>query len=449
MATHTSNFACEVHLWGQRVGFIADSRGTVAFSYDRDFLRSGLQISPLQLPLREGTFSNPDTTKTFQGLMGVFSDSLPDFYGRQVVKAYFRERYGSDSGFVSPVQQLMYIGSRGLGALEYIPADQPAVNFREPLELAMMVEQAKKILDGNFQVNATAVVASIMQSNSVAGGARPKALIGWNQATGEVVAGVPPLPDGFTNWLIKFDGVQGKAEDYGKAEYVYSQIARNCGIPMAPTRLLREGGRAHFMTQRFDVDTSGRKHMHSLCGLTHKDFETRQAMDYREFLSVVQLVTKDHTQVVEAYKRLAFNFVGRNQDDHTKNFGFLMGKDGTWSLAPAYDLAYAYNPKGEWLSQHLMSINGKSADPTVADVLQIAKQHNIQNGREILERTIEAFAQWPKLAKNEGIADDFASIVQTNLRLKSAVPDVFKPRAGVKQPTRVATPSIARKRPSL
>jgi serine/threonine-protein kinase HipA len=442
MAAHNSTFSCEVHLWGQRVGFIADSRGQVAFSYDKAFLRSGLQISPMQMPLREGSFSNPDTTKTFQGLMGVFSDSLPDFYGRQVVKAYFRERYGNDSGFVSPVQQLMYIGSRGLGALEYIPADQPSVNFKEPLELAMMVEQAKKILDGNFQVNATAVVASIMQSNSVAGGARPKALIGWNQSTDEVVAGVPPLPEGFSNWLIKFDGVQGKPEDYGKAEYVYSQIARSCGIPMARTKLLREGGRAHFMTQRFDVDEDGRKHMHSLCGLTHKDFETRQAMDYRDFLGVVQLVTNDHRQVVEAFKRLAFNFVGRNQDDHTKNFGFLMGKDGNWALAPAYDLAYAYNPQGEWLSQHLMSINGRSADPTAADIMQIAKQYKIQNGREILEQTIEAFSQWPKLAKREGIADEFAKTVQTNLRLEGVISNVYKPEPGLAKTKTVARSTI-------
>ena len=416
MATHNDTFACKVNLWDQTVGYLVDHQGQISFSYDKRFLQTGLQISPIFLPLREGPFTNPQTNETFQGLPGVFADSLPDYYGRRVMKLYFESKYGKGHRFVSPIQQLTYIGSRGLGALSYEPQDQPKV-YSESLELAFMVEQAKKIMEGDFEVNASSIINSIMQSNSVAGGARPKALIGWNQATNKIIAGAPPMPDGYEQWLIKFDATNGQSEPYGRAEYVYSMIARECGIQMAETKLVHERGNAHFLTKRFDRHDMETKHMHSLCGMTQVDFMQKQGMDYEEFFNVVQLVTRDHREVEQAFRRLVFNFVGRNQDDHTKNFSFLMDKSGVWKLSPAYDLSYSYKPDSEWVSQHLMTINGQAQNPTKKDLAILAKDFGIKNSQDIIEQVEQAFSHWPQYAHEIHVDPDFIKLVSSNLRM--------------------------------
>lgn len=420
MATHNDTFACKVNLWDHTVGYLVDHHGQISFSYDKKFLQTGLQISPIFLPLREGPFTNPQTNETFQGLPGVFADSLPDYYGRRVMKRYFeKDKRGNSSKFVSPIQQLTYIGSRGLGALSYDPQEKHDIS-KEPLELALMVEQAKKIMEGDFDDNASLIINSIMQSNSVAGGARPKALIGWNQTTNSIIAGAPTMEEGYEQWLIKFDATNGKTEPYGRAEYVYSLIARECGIEMAETRLVHERGNAHFLTKRFDRDNVGTKHMHSLCGMTQVDFMQKQAMDYEEFFNVVQLVTRDHREVEKAFRRLVFNFIGRNQDDHTKNFSFLMDKEGTWHLSPAYDLSYSYRPDSEWVAQHLMTINGQAQNPTKKDLISLAKDFGIKDPQVIIAQVEDAFSHWPRYANDMQVDPDFITLVSNNLRLDTS-----------------------------
>lgn len=290
---------------------------------------------------------------------------------------------------------MTYIGSRGLGALTYEPQDQPNANAEESLEIAYLVEQARKFLEGNFEVDATAIITSIMQSNSVAGGARPKALIGWDRVNNSIIAGVPPLPRGYEHWLIKFDATAGVSEPFGRAEYVYSKIARECGILMSETMLVRERGNAHFMTRRFDRvgETNESLHMHSLCGITHVDYKIKQALDYEDLFAVVQRVTKDQRQVADAFRRMVFNVVGRNHDDHTKNFAFLMDKQGQWTLSPAYDLSYANNPKSEWAAQHLTTVNGQSINPTRNDMLRLAKAFDIKYANDVIDEVEEAFSR--------------------------------------------------------
>lgn len=396
----------EVSLWGTKVGVLAEQNNRVLFQYQPDYLHDGVSISPLHLPLTSQPFENVAKRDVFGGLMGVFADSLPDLYGKKIIRNFFQTKYNDPRYMPGPLHTLMYIGSRGIGALEYAPVDQHSIEAVEALELADMVAYAKRVIDGDFdrENDAKSVITSIMQSGSLAGGARPKAVIGWDRSRNSIIAGVPPLPSGYEHWLIKFDGTRGQPEDWGKVEFVYSEIARLCGIEMSETRLIRESGRAHFMTKRFDIDDQGeRLHMHSLSGLMHNDFNEQRSMDYSQFFDAVRFVTRDEREVRKAFQRLAYNFVGRNCDDHTKNFSFLMESNGEWRLSPQYDLCYSFGQdRSSWVHQHQMTVLGND-DFTRDDVLAIGKAYDISDAKDILEVTDAAFSQWPRLAAKQGI----------------------------------------------
>lgn len=418
--TPTPNIV-RVHLWGREVGALTDYAGKITFAYHPDYVKAGLpSISPMHLPVTARPFSQAPTRDVFEGLMGVFADSLPDLYGKKLIQTYFRSKYGDPKYKPGSLHTLMYIGSRGLGALEYLPADQMTVEAREALEMAEMVAFAKRVIEGNLEIetDAKAVITSIMQSGSLAGGARPKAIVGWDRGNNSIIAGVPPLPAGYEHWLIKFDGMRDAPEDWGRVEFVYSQIARSCGIEMSETHLLRESGRAHFMTKRFDIDDQGnRLHMHSLSGLMHSDFNLQRDLDYSTFFDAVRFVTKSEAEVRKAFQRLAFNYVGRNCDDHTKNFAFLMDKQGQWRLSPQYDLCYSYGEdERSWVHQHQMTVLGK-ADFSRKDLVSLGDRYDVRDPEGIIQATEDAFAHWPELARQAGVNESFAKHIYNNLHL--------------------------------
>ena len=391
--------ACQVNLWGRTVGYLADTGdGIATFEYDDDFLGSGLQISPLMMPLRKGiVYSNTQDPKAFDGLLGVFADSLPDFYGKKVVQHYFETL--KKTGFTSSLQSLMYIGNRAIGALDYAPNEDIGISAREALDIKYLVEQAKRVLKGEIEP----MIATIMQSYATAGGQRPKAVIGWNRTTNEICAGIPPLPEGFEHWILKFDGADGEPKEYGRLEHAYAKMAQSAGIDVPETSLIEENGRAHFLSKRFDRLAGGdRLHMHSLGGLLHVDYNKPRALDYTDFLTATSQLTGDHTQVEQAYKRMVFNVMARNQDDHVKNFAYLMDKTGRWKLSPAFDITHANG--ANWTSQHQMTINGEARNIQNADFIAVAKASGVRKPNIIVDEVSAALEQWPQFASEAGVS---------------------------------------------
>lgn len=405
--------ACEVRIWGQTVGYLADTgNGIVNFEYADSFIPSGLEISPIKLPLAAGRiYTNTDDPLAFEGLPGVFSDALPDAYGKQVVRKYFADKYPGRDRFISPVEQLTYIGSRAIGALEFVPAENVGPVAREALEVSYLVEQARKVLRGDISMS----IASIMQSYATAGGQRPKAVIAWNRKTDEIRAGIPPVPDGFENWIMKFDGADGTPKEFGRIEHAYALMAADAGIAVPTTCLIEENGRAHFLTRRFDNNDGTRLHMHSFGGLIHADYNKPQLVDYTDFLAATMLLTKAHSEVEQAFRRMVFNVLARNQDDHVKNFAFLMDRDGQWKLSPAFDLTYANG--GGWTSRHQMTIAGEASSPTDRHMLQVADDHGIKHARDIIEQVREVVARWPEFAEQAGLSAEWTERISEDLRV--------------------------------
>ena len=350
----------EVHLWGSLVGGLVDDGHKIIFEYDTEYLRNGHSISPLHLPLNVEVFSTstPFKNDVFAGLYGVFADSLPDLYGKKVIKEYMKQKHGGNHTLTT-LGSLMYIGSRGLGALEYKPAENIDVDLSEILQLHDLVEQSKKIVQGDVldTSDVNHVINSIMYSGSLAGGARPKAVIGWNRLDNTIIVGAPPLPANYENWIIKFDGSKGMSEDWGKIEYSYSKIAKKYGLNMTDTMLISQGTNNHFMTKRFDIQNNERLHVHSLSGVWQDDFNQSRVNDYFDFFMQTRELTRDHREVSKAFKQLIFNYVGCNKDDHTKNFSFIMNKKGKWQLSPAYDLIFCHSDNQlAWTNKHQMRV---------------------------------------------------------------------------------------------
>jgi serine/threonine-protein kinase HipA len=402
-----------IRLWGQRVGAVAeDSAGSVTFEFDEEFRRSGLDISPLQLPLsRRGPLTFPELTRTpgFGGLPGVLADSLPDDFGNRVIRRYFNQA-GRAGAELSPVQRLLYMGSRAMGALEYEPAyAPPGAATVEALEVASLVGQARSLIEGD----ADAAIPEIMRVGGSAGGARAKALVLWNHAVNRVRSGFAAPEAGDQPWIIKFDGVQrgsgGLTADasyaalpYGRTEYVYSVMARAAGIDMEPTHLLEERGFGHFMTRRFDRTAGDRLHMHSLGGLQHVDFNEQFAFSYEDYFRTIRALHLGQPAVNEAYRRMVFSFATLNRDDHVKNFSFLMDREGRWRLAPAYDVAYAAH--SPWTRQHQISANGKHLDFTREDLLEIGSRFDVpRRGSAIIDQVVESLALWSSTALDAGL----------------------------------------------
>jgi len=394
---------CEVQLWGQRVGALVEEDGRVIFEYASEFLASGLEISPFELPLRPGIFTQDERSETFQGLQGVFADSLPDKFGNAIIERYFQEISDTARHELSPLQKLLYIGSRSMGALEYLPpmeGTQPKVH--ESLEISQLVQEARQVVQGELEVAS----AEIMQVGVSAGGQYPKAVIAWNQQSNDVVSGLRECPEGYSQWIIKFDGAQGAPQEFGKLEYAYTQMAKDAGIRVGETHLLSENGRHHFMVKRFDrLDNGQRLHMASLCGLLQKDFNIPRLLDYEDYLRVTQALAAPNADMEQAFRRMVFNVIARNQDDHTKNFAFLMNAQGRWQLSPAYDVTFACGNR--FTAAHQMTINGKDRDITREDFAALGEKFRIPDYPAIIDEIKEAVSAWPNYAEQAEISTSF------------------------------------------
>lgn len=405
----------KVILWKKTVGaLLEDNRGKISFQFDPAFIKSGLNISPLYLPLSNKVYSFDGLHRSdaFLGLPGVFADSLPDKFGNKIINKYF-ENKGQQPTKITPLQRLLYIGKKAMGALEYEPQlEIKSAKATEAIEISALVKQARKIIKGDINIKA----ADIMQIGASAGGARSKAIIGWNKNSNEVIAGNSSLPKGYEHWLIKFDkaGDTEQKHTYNRAEYVYSILARKAKIEMTDTHLLEENGRAHFMTKRFDRIGNKKVHMHSLAGLTHTDYNIVQSYSYEQFFRTIINVVNDYQALEQGYRRMLFNIVGRNQDDHVKNFAFLMNEDGAWRLSPAFDLTYA-NGAG-WTKEHQMTFGSKGSGFTKKEILETGKFFSIKKPEQILEEVQDAFLNWQKLAKENGVNRKFINEVAKNLR---------------------------------
>ena len=434
-------FATEIMLWGSRVGAVTwnPEQNYAFFEYDAAFLESKIQLAPLTMPLRREIFSFPELSfETFHGLPGMLADSLPDKFGSRLIDEWL-VRTGRDPSSFSPVERLCYLGSRGMGALEFRPALRENLGGSMPLQIAELVELADAVLAKKQHLNTsfknssqedTEAIRDILRVGTSAGGARAKAVIAWNEKTGEVRSGQVKAPAGFGYWLIKFDGVSENRDKelndpkgFGKVEYVYSKMAREAGIEMSDCRLFHEHGRSHFMTRRFDRTSTGQKiFMQTLCGIAHMDFNQAGAYSYEQAMDVAQKLGLPKKALEQLFRRMVFNVLGRNQDDHTKNISFLMNKAGIWSLAPAYDLTYNYNPDGAWTHQHQMSINGKRDNFVPADFHAVSKRFNIATPAQtdlLIEEIEHALSQWKRLAREVKVPEKMIDQIACNCRIRS------------------------------
>lgn len=425
-----------VELWGTRIGAVAltGSTGVASFQYDPAFLASGIQLAPLTMPLADRVYSFPElSTRTFRGLPGLLADSLPDRFGNNLINTWLARQGRTPESF-DAVERLCYTGRRGMGGLEFVPAQGPSPEASGPIQLAELVGLASEILSRHEGWTTSLAgpereeaLQTILRVGTSAGGARAKVLIAWNPSTGEVRSGQLEAPPGFTHWLLKFDGVSGnkdkELEDpqgYGLIELAYSQMARAAGITMTDCRLLAENGRQHFMTRRFDRDDAGNKlHMQSLGALAHFDYNEPGSYSYEQAFLVMRQLQLPMRDLEEQYRRMAFNLVARNQDDHVKNIAFLMDRNGQWSLSPAFDITWSFNPDGDWTATHQMSVNGKRDQFTRADLLAAGRGAQLKRGRAdaIAEEVISAVRDWPRFAAEAGVAEDRWSPIQASHRL--------------------------------
>lgn len=399
-----------VNLFGLPVGvFRWDERyGVAQFEYDHSFVGRGLEPSPLMMPVEEGrVYSFPNLNgETFKGLPGMLADSLPDTYGRALF-----DRWLALTGRISgnPIETLCFLGKRCMGALEYEPAMEVAYDTHTKFEIDSLVDVARKALadknvfDVNLKDDRKQAIAEILRLGTSAGGQRAKAIIAYNQTTGEVRSGQVEAPSGFDYYLIKLDGVSAQAgfretENFGRLEYSFYKLVKACGIQMSECSLMEENGRAHFLTKRFDRKDGKKIHMQTLCGLAHFDYRLHRAYSYEQAFNVMRALRLPYSEAQEMFRRMVFNVVVRNQDDHTKNISFLMEEDGKWHLSPAYDMGFAYNPQGGWTSTHQMSINGKFDDITRQDLLTVAHTNNIKDASSMIDEVCMAASQWPKMA---------------------------------------------------
>lgn len=412
------NDLVEVRLWGRRIGAAHWDReqALATFEYDPAFLRSGIELAPIAMPLAAGAYSFPQLAReTFRGLPGLLADSLPDKFGNAVIDAWLTRR-GQRLADFTPLDRLCYIGTRGMGALEFQPALSRETGSHE-LDLADLVGLANEILRARtgFETRLTSdgpererAMRDILQVSVSAGGARAKALIAWNADSGEVRSGQVKAPEGFSYWLLKFDGVSNRDREvfadpqgFGRIEYAYYLMARAANVSMMESRLLPENGRCHFMTRRFDrTDAGGKTHMQSLGAMRHFDFNLAGAYGYEQAMETIERLGLGMDALEEQFRRMVFNVAARNQDDHVKNIAFLMDRGGRWSLSPAFDVTFAYRADGQWTNQHQMSVNGKRDGFELEDLLTVARRFRIpdRRAREIVRRVDQAVGDWPTFA---------------------------------------------------
>ncbi len=420
-----------VSIWGQRIGAIVwdSSTGLGSFEYEPAFLRTGLELSPLKLPIQNAqrkVFRFPElrSSNSFKGMPGLLVDSLPDKYGNALINAWL-VRHNRPSDSLNPVEKLCFIGQRGMGALEFEPALQRSEDSATPLELESLIQIAEDILSGRksfagkLPAKKEKALLDILKIGTSAGGARAKAVIAYHPKTNAVKSGQADAPPGFSHWLIKFDGVTdtqfGASSGYGRVEMAYYHMALDSGILMMESRVLEENGRAHFMTKRFDRINGKKLHVQSFCALQHYDFNEINSFGYEQLFETMRLLHLSYPQAEQLYRRMVFNVLGKNCDDHTKNFAFTMDAKGTWNLSPAFDLCHAYRPGSDWVSQHCLSINGKRKNITKQDLLHVAKQMNIKKAEAIIRQIAEVINAWPNYAKQVGLEKKLTSAIGKTL----------------------------------
>ncbi|MFP4333350.1 MAG: type II toxin-antitoxin system HipA family toxin [Campylobacterales bacterium] len=410
----------EAFIFGKKVGNILLKDGIVYFEYDKEFKASGLEISPLKLPLSlSGVYTNSED-RYFEGLAGVFHDTLPDKFGTKVIERYFESK-NIPPHELTIIQKLMFVGDKSIGAITYKPVIHKIEESKisELIELQNFYENAKKIISGDA-IEVVDEMLSFMDSAASAGGARAKAIIGYNSDTKEIISGVKRgLKENFEHYLIKFDIAKddGSSSDYTKLEYIYMSMAKEVGIDVPNIELLSHGNLAHYLIKRFDRINGEALHLHSVAGLTHTNFNIPMHYSYDELLRLTRYLTGSQQAVNEQFKRMIFNIVGRNQDDHAKNFAFTMDKDGTWNLSPAYDITYS-NGSG-YTKNHQLSLNGKVNDFTSKDILDLAKKHSIKDSvaKEYVEQIVEVFSKFKTKAKGLDVKKQTVDRVHKALRL--------------------------------
>jgi serine/threonine-protein kinase HipA len=411
-----------VVLWGSDIGavtWLAD-RGISVFQYTPEFASSGIEVAPLTMPLTDLPYQFPSLSRdTFKGLPGLLADSLPDKFGNALIDAWL-SRQGRDQGSFTPVERLCYTGPRGMGALEFKPRMNEAPSASRRVDIEALVDLANRVLNARIALQGKLsgsdderAIEDILRVGTSAGGARAKAVLAWNPDTGEFRSGQAPAAEGFGQWLMKFDGIHGNRDKeladpqgFGRIEYAYHLMARAGGIEMEECRLYEEGGRAHFMTRRFDRTARGGKlHMQSLGALMHYDFNIAGAYAYEQALQTIKRLGLPMQDVEQQVRRAFFNVLARNQDDHVKNIAFLMDRKGVWRLSPAFDVAYSYNPSGDWTNQHQMSLAGKRDGFEVEDLIAFAGAGGLKKAkaRAMLLEVSQALRQWPTLAERAGI----------------------------------------------
>lgn len=410
----------EVKIWKELVGAVAwnDDVGVASFEYDPKFKKLGRDLSPFKMPISsaKSQFSFPELRKnknaesdTFKGLPGLLADVLPDKYGNQLINMWLAKQ-GRAQDSMNPIELLSFIGTRGMGALEFEPTTFKENKQTFSIEIDSLVDIAKKMLSQresfttNFQRNEENAMMEILKIGTSAGGVRPKAVIAYNAKTGEVKSGQTKAPKGFEHWLIKLDGVSdvqlGYSKGYGRVEMAYYNMAIACGIEMMPSKLLEENDRAHFMTKRFDREGGETKHhIQTFCALKHFDYNLVNSFSYEQLFQTMRELKLTYQDAEQMFRRMVFNVIARNCDDHTKNFSFRLQKDGKWELAPAYDICHAYKPNHRWVSQHALSINGKRADITRKDLIVIGQSIKNKKTSSIIDEINETVNQWKKFAK--------------------------------------------------
>jgi serine/threonine-protein kinase HipA len=416
-----------INIWGKRAGAIAwdPDNGFATFEYAPSFLNQNLDLAPITMPVKTGQaiFSFPELagSSTFKGLPGLLADVLPDRYGNALINTWLTQQ-GRPANSMNPVEMLCFIGKRGMGAMEFEPVEPKGANTATKIELDSLVGITRQILGNRegFETNISKdehkALMDILKVGTSAGGARAKAIIAYNEETGEVRSGQAEAPDGFTYWLIKFDGIEdsqfGASYGYGRVEMAYHLMAVDCEIDMTECRVLEENGRAHFMTKRFDrAENNEKLHVQTWCALAHLDYMNVNTYAYEQLFETMRGLRLPYPQAEQLFRRMVFNVLARNCDDHTKNFAFTMDKLGQWKLSPAYDVCHAYRPGSIWVSRHALSINGKRENIDREDFLTVAKRMNIKKADQIVTQVNEIVKKW-KL---------YADKVQVDKKLTDAI----------------------------
>ncbi|MFT6281494.1 MAG: serine/threonine-protein kinase HipA [Salibacteraceae bacterium] len=421
-----------VKIWGQTVGAVAwdEEQGLVSFEYAPKFKAKNIDLAPIKMPIQsnQSIFSFPELRPsknieydTFKGLPGLLADVLPDKYGNQLINIWLAQK-GRPENSMNPIEQLCFIGTRGMGALEFEPTQLKPTTKSFQVEINSLVDIAQRMVDKRkrFETNLSEdeqeAVMEILKIGTSAGGARPKAIIAYNKKTGQVRSGQANAPKGFEHWLLKLDGVSdaqfGESKGYGRIEMAYYNMAKDCGIEMMECELLEENGRAHFMTKRFDREKGSIKHhIQTLCAMQHYNFNEVRNYSYEQLFQTMRLLRLPYPEAEQMYRRMIFNVIAKNCDDHTKNFAFRLKEGGNWELAPAYDICHAYRPDSIWVSQHALSINGKRKEIEKEDLLLFAKSMNIKKAANIIAEINTKVQDW----------NTYADQVKVNIELRDSI----------------------------